>query len=140
MKRILVAVDGSEHAQHALEWAVQLAPQVGASVVLAYVVPPAAVLGEPTLINVMELERQHEQYAQGLLDGLRMKYARGTLQLEAQVLHGNPAEALADAAGSLGADLVVVGTRGRGAVSRALLGSVAHRLVQICPVPVLVTR
>jgi nucleotide-binding universal stress UspA family protein len=140
MKRILVAVDGSEHAQRALDVALDLAPQLGAVLTLVYVVPPAAMLGEPTLINVMELERQHEQYAQGLLDGLRMKYASRTLTLEAHVLHGSPAEALADATTSLHADMIVVGTRGRNALARVLLGSVAHRLVVICPKPVLVVR
>ena len=140
MKRILVAVDGSEHAQRALDVALDLAPQLGSVITLAYVVPPAAMLGEPTLINVMELERQHEQYAQGLLEGLRMKYASRTQPMEAHVLHGSPAEALADAANSLHADMVVVGTRGRNALARVLLGSVAHRLVVICHKPVLVVR
>ena len=140
MKRILVAVDGSEHAQRALTTAVELATPLGATLILAYVVPPAAMLGEPTMVNVIELEKQHEQYARGLLDGLRMKYSSRALALEAEVLHGSPAEALADAATALHAEMVVVGTRGRNILARALLGSVAHQLVQICPKPVLVVR
>jgi nucleotide-binding universal stress UspA family protein len=140
MKRILVAVDGSEHAQRALDTALELAPQLGATIVLAYVVPEVALFGEPSLINVAELQRQHDEYAHGLLDGLRMKYASRSQTLEAQVLHGSPAEALSDAAVQLQADLVVVGLRGRNALARALLGSITHRLVQICPQPVLVAR
>lgn len=55
-------------------------------------------------------------------------------------LHGPVAETLADTALHGGFDLLVVGTKGRGAVSRVLLGSVADRLVHICQVPVLVVR
>lgn len=51
-----------------------------------------------------------------------------------------PAEALAELAREPDVDLVVVGHRGRSAMARALLGSVADRLVQISPKPVLVVR
>ena len=61
--------------------------------------------------------------------------ARSTL-----VESARPAEALAELAKEPDIDLVVVGHRGRSAVTRALLGSVADRLVQISPKPVLVVR
>jgi nucleotide-binding universal stress UspA family protein len=140
VKKILVAVDGSEHAQRALDLAMTLAPQLGSSLTLAYAVPEAVLLGEPALVNLAEMQRQHEDYARGLLDGLQAKHAGRGVAIETRVLHGSPAEAISDAAASLPADMVVVGTRGRNALARVLLGSISDRLVHICPKPVLVVR
>jgi nucleotide-binding universal stress UspA family protein len=60
--------------------------------------------------------------------------------VETIVEPGAPAETLAELAKAGEVDLVVVGHRGRNALSRALMGSVADRLVQICSKPVLVVR
>jgi len=66
--------------------------------------------------------------------------ARGGRAAETIVEKGAPAETLAALAAAGDVDLVVVGHRGRNAVARALMGSVADRLVQICSKPVLVVR
>jgi nucleotide-binding universal stress UspA family protein len=57
-----------------------------------------------------------------------------------EVLQGDPVETIADYAGEYGVDLVVMGTHGRGGVSRMLLGSVTERVVRTAPVPVLTVR
>ncbi|MBM4379962.1 MAG: universal stress protein [Deltaproteobacteria bacterium] len=57
-----------------------------------------------------------------------------------EVRHGSPADQLLAAAQEKGASLVVVGTTGRGAAGRLLLGSVADRVVHLAPLPVLVAR
>jgi nucleotide-binding universal stress UspA family protein len=62
------------------------------------------------------------------------------VQAETSVLSGSPAETLAEAAAAPDVDLVVLGSRGRGAVARVLLGSVSDRLIHISPKPVLVVH
>jgi nucleotide-binding universal stress UspA family protein len=62
------------------------------------------------------------------------------VHVETRFESGGPAEVLAELARTEKVDLVVVGHRGRGAVARLLLGSVADRLTQISPRPVLVVR
>jgi nucleotide-binding universal stress UspA family protein len=66
-------------------------------------------------------------------------FSRGAATASRNLL-GAPAETIADLAMDEGFDLVVVGNKGRGAVSRVLLGSVADRLTHICKRPVLVVR
>jgi nucleotide-binding universal stress UspA family protein len=66
--------------------------------------------------------------------------ARPDLVIETLVETGGPAVALAEIASRKDVDMVVVGHRGRSAVKRLLLGSVADRLVQICTKPVTVVR
>ena len=60
--------------------------------------------------------------------------------VKGMVVEGPPAERIAELAEADGYDLVVVGSRGRNAVARLFLGSVADRLVHICKKPVLVSR
>jgi nucleotide-binding universal stress UspA family protein len=57
-----------------------------------------------------------------------------------QVLYGPPAETLAEAASAGDADLLVVGSRGHGAVARVLLGSTSDRVVHVASMPVLVVH
>ena len=62
------------------------------------------------------------------------------LKIDHVVLEGAPADALAEYAKAHGYDLVVVGSRGQGAVSRVVLGSVSSRLAHICQVPLLIVH
>src|SRR5207302_4866972 len=99
-------------------------------------------LGEPALavVDLAALDRAHLGYAQALLDRTAAGIARPGLQVDTVVLHGPAPEALNEAAEKLGADLLVVGSRGRNALARAILGSVAHALVQTSKRPVLVVH
>jgi nucleotide-binding universal stress UspA family protein len=66
--------------------------------------------------------------------------ALGGAHVETSTAHGDPAAVLCERAGELGADVVVVGSRGHGAIRRALLGSVSTYVVHNAPCPVLVVR
>ncbi len=140
MKRILVGVDGSEPAARAARLAAEIAVRFGARLTLAYVVQRLLLPPDAYGLSVEQVEQEHAAFAQKLLAAARAKLDEPGLVVDALVLNGSPAESLADAAGQLDADLVVVGSRGRGAVARSLLGSVTDRLVHVCPKPVLVTH
>lgn len=140
MKRIMVAVDGSEPSLHAASMAAQLARATGAMLILAHARVPVAYPAEVAWVPSPELEQAQERQAHEILKHTAESLAGPGVQVTALVLHGGAAEAIAEAATREGADLVVVGSRGRGAVARMLLGSVADRLVHICHKPVLVVR
>ena len=138
MKKILVAVDGSEPSMKGARMAADLAQATGSTMILAYVVVPVALPADFYGMASVQIEDQLRKDGETFLEQATRTFPG--VNLERKLLSGPAAEALADAAEAMGADLVVVGSRGRGAMARVLLGSVADRLVHICKKPVLVVR
>ncbi len=139
MKRILVGVDGSLESRAAADLAADLARQMGAQITLAYVLPvPVPMSPDGYLESLASWELAEREYGASLLRELAARLTG--VGVETVSPSGPPAETLSDLAKAGDVDMVVVGHRGRGAVSRLLLGSVADRLVQICPKPVMVVR
>jgi nucleotide-binding universal stress UspA family protein len=141
MKRILVGVDGSKESREAVRLAAELARATESLLVIASAVPPPIpVEGALELIvQEQEWERKERERANELVKEVAASIGDG-LKVETLVVSGAPAIVLADLAEAGEVELVVVSHRGRNAVARALLGSVADRLVQISPKPVLVVR
>jgi nucleotide-binding universal stress UspA family protein len=137
MIAILVGVDGSPEAKSAAEFAASLAQSTGAKLVLAFCVAPLAAVEAQPLGAYLEAETA---FGHQVLREIDARCARPGLVIERLLVDGDPAGRLASLTLEQGIDLVAVGHRGRGAVRRALLGSVADRLVQISPKPVLVVR
>jgi nucleotide-binding universal stress UspA family protein len=137
-ERILVPTDGSEGMDRVVEHAVGLARRHGATLDLVYVVDTAAFANLPM-----------ETSWEGIRESLREEGATALEAAEAvvegvpserHVLEGGPSREIVDYAERSGADLVVMGTHGRGGLNRLLLGSVAERVVRSSPVPVLTIR
>jgi len=140
VRRILVGVDGSEPSLRATRLAAELASKTGAKLTLAYVILLPFYPPEAMYVPSVELDKAEQKLADEVLqrasDSVRGLVPEvGTLKLQ-----GNVAESLVDAAQAEDIDMVVVGSRGRNAVTRVLLGSVADRVVHICKKPVLVVR
>jgi nucleotide-binding universal stress UspA family protein len=141
MKHIMVGFDGSPESRAAVTFATGLAEETGARLTLAGVSYLGDPLASPEWLARMQdfMEEERARTAKRLKE-LASELARPKLTVDTVVESGAPAPALAELAARLDVDLVVVGHRGRGALKRALLGSVADRLVQICPKPVTVVR
>ncbi len=141
VKRILVGVDGSRESRVAANYAADLARATGARVIVTCVVFAADPLGDPELAARTSLweEEEHER-GEDLVRQFAAAVARRGVASETLVVGGPTAATLASLARSCNVDLVVVGHRERSALARMLLGSVADRLVEICPKPVLVVR
>lgn len=140
MKKILVATDGSAPAQHAADFAATLAAPAQAELVLVYSVIPIAYPGEIAFASMGEFDRAQTEHATRTLEDEKKRLSATGARVNTLVLRGMAAEAVADEAKHGNYDLVVIGSHGRGAVARMLLGSVATRLVHICDKPVLVVR
>ena len=138
MKRILVAVDGSEPSKRAAARAAEMAPRLGLGVTLAHVMPDRSYFAEWQIGgDENELHRLREQEAKALLQ----RMAAGLpVPAEQLALQGTPAEAIAAAAKADDVELVAVGSRGRTLIGGVLIGSVAHRLVHICGKPILIVH
>jgi nucleotide-binding universal stress UspA family protein len=140
MEKVLVAVDGSEQSLKAARLAADIAVRLGAALRLVHVIPKVPLPADVYGLKMAELEREHHAYAEGILAKAAAQLERPGLKVETSVLDGAPAERLAEEAAAPGVGMVVVGSRGHGAVARVLLGSVSDRLVHISSRPVLVVH
>ena len=141
MKRILVGVDGSKESRQAADYAAELAQAMGSQLVIVSVAYVPVALGAPELVErTSEWQEEEKLHAAAVAKETGAAVARRGVAIETIVQSGPPAETLADLANAGEVDLVVVGHRGRGAITRLLMGSVADRLVQISPKPVLIVR
>jgi nucleotide-binding universal stress UspA family protein len=138
MKKVLAAVDGSAASVHAAQVALKLAQSSGAEVILLYVVPPMVLPGDAPWAPLEEIHEAEERRGQHVLSETIAKL--GSPLVRPMVKVGPPAETIDEVAEAEQVDLVAVGSKGRGAVARILVGSTADRVVHICSRPVLVVR
>jgi nucleotide-binding universal stress UspA family protein len=143
---VLCAVDFSKDSEAALLWAARHAERENARLVVLHVVhDPAASPGfyrKPEAGWLRPMEEVAQEMFGEFLDGVRKRNpeAVGLGRIEPMVLAGLPAGRICEAAGEIGAGLVVVGSRGRTGLPHIMLGSVAQRIVQIAAVPVTVVK
>jgi nucleotide-binding universal stress UspA family protein len=135
MSRIVVGIDGSDHATKALEWALDEAVVRNAEVDVVH-----AYTWHPDLSELAVLT--HEEELAGRADEVLRKTiepalaTRPGVKVNAHAVRGPEAESLMEAAA--GADMLVVGSRGRGGFKGLLLGSVSQQCVHHAPCPVVV--
>jgi nucleotide-binding universal stress UspA family protein len=133
---ILHPTDFSDHSDFAFRLACALARDYKARLVLLHVIPPPMVIyaGGPmpaeTWPSVEEAEKKL-QHMEALAHGVRV---------EAQVMEGDPVDMILRAAEETRTDVIVMGTHGRTALARLLLGSVAESVLRKAPCPVLTAK
>lgn len=141
-KRIVVATDGSETANAALELAVELARQFAAELEILSVAPPVAVFTTPNvpLATPTLGDDPVPRYRSVVEAAVERAQSAGVEHVTGLCEEGVPVEEILARLASDPADLLVVGSRGLSAAQRVLLGSVSTALVGRAPCPVLVVR
>lgn len=138
--RIVVGIDGSEGGQHALEWARDEAVLRGAAVDVVHVWAPLAPVTEIAAMTLPQDEPRFEQAARDLVADAAKRVTvdpGGPASMVARAERGYPASsALLDESAT--ADLLVVGSRGRGGFAGLLLGSTSQQVVHHAKRPVAV--
>lgn len=137
--RILIAVDGSPIAAHAADVGVELAKATGGQAAFVHVVDPALCFLPEGGVPAEELIAAAEQDGKRLLADFRQRAALDPPPLDFALV-GKPAAEIVRAAQEWPAELIVIGSHGRGGVQRVLLGSVAEAVVRHAACPVLVVR
>ena len=138
--RIVVGVDGSEGSLRALRWAVREAQTRDATldVVVAWHFPYAAAVDvtgmAATRISRDELEQASQEVLDRAIDVARRE--SDTARVEPVLVQGGAAQSLLESA--LGADLLIVGSRGRGGFTGLLLGSVSQQCAHHATCPVVI--
>jgi nucleotide-binding universal stress UspA family protein len=139
MKHIVIATDGSPASGEAVDFGLELAAADGAEVVFVHVVPSDQWTGGRGGTFPVPHRIPVEEDGGPLVDAANAAEDAGVAHAE-ELLAGDPVKGIVAVAEGRGADLVVVGSRGRGAVASTLLGSVSRGVVAASPRPVLVVR
>ena len=134
-KRIVLGLDGSDESTRALVFAKQLASSEGAHVEIVHV-HEYMIAGRAGMQPVRADEEELEATVRRQAEELKNSGVDAHLTI-VSTSAGGPAHVLADHARADGADVIVVGTRGRTTLAGLLLGSVTQRLMHVSPCPVL---
>ena len=138
VSRVLVAMDGSEMAEEALQYALTVHSDADITV-LVVVGEPSAMFGEATAIALASNpEEAMEEHARPVVDRAREIAADWDAEIGVEVRTGHPARRILDAADAF--DAVVVGSHGGAVADTLLVGNVAEKVVRHSPVPVTVVR
>jgi nucleotide-binding universal stress UspA family protein len=141
MLLVVVAVDGSETANHAAQFGAKLARATGAQLTLLFVydAPAAAMLGIAG-ISASDLESARTAVAEVCFSAARAAIGDSGVVVKTEVLLGHPGREIVAYAKAHKADLLVLGRRGVSHVSELILGSVSEYVVRYATCPVTITR
>lgn len=137
-KTILVPVDGSEHSRKALEFACELASGLDGKIHIVHVAQPTIenrtlVMGAAA-ITMHATPKELEQAGHKVIEAARSVAARhGCKDVESEVTGGDPAKSILESAKTLGADMIVMGTRGLSDFGGLVVGSVSHKVMHLAP-------
>lgn len=138
-EKILVSVDGSDHALRAVQKAAELARRIKPTelrVVVAYD-PIPVYLGEPNM-QIVITNRTGD--AEEIMKNAVQEIGEVPCPVHTELLEGSPAEAIIEVATAQKSDLIVMGSRGLGRLAGLLLGSTSQKVVAHAPCPVLIVR
>jgi nucleotide-binding universal stress UspA family protein len=137
-KSLIVGVDGSDGSQAAVDEAINLAGDLDATVTFVFVRrPPSGWLGDPYYQRALTGDLAQARLAAAVAVE---KATMAGIEADAEILEGDPANELVSLADNRDADMIVVGSRGYGALAGAVLGSVSRSVSQHANRPVVVAK
>lgn len=144
MKNILVAVDGSENAERALMKAKEIGKAFNSEITILHVVEIVTrtaydYMNEEALERKNQLEKDIKENSKKLLETYMDEFKDYNNLVCTSMRSGQPGDIILEVAED-GHSLLVIGSRGLGAVSRLVLGSVSHKVVNHSKIPVLVVK
>ncbi|MFH0748559.1 MAG: universal stress protein [Candidatus Bathyarchaeota archaeon] len=149
-KKILVPIDGSDHARKALEYALDLAEKYQADLEMLNVVPtvpiaPLAYLQDPMVVRagwavpyLGDLRSSNEKMLSETLTNA--KKTKPGLNISSKQVEGRPSNKIVEAAKEGNFDLIVMGSRGLGGIEEFFLGSVSDRVADSAECPVMIVK
>jgi nucleotide-binding universal stress UspA family protein len=137
--KILLAVDGSDHALHAARMAAEMARGMKPKevrIVVAYD-PIPMYLGEPNMQLAIDSRKTE---AEEILAMAIKEIGSIPSEIHTEVIEGSPAEAIIDVAATRKSDITIMGSRGLGRLAGLVLGSTSQKVVAHAACPVLIVR
>ena len=145
MKKILLAVDGSESSKKAADKAAELASALKAELTLTTVIrttSPTITAGEAAVNMeiVKRMEEEREKQGQKILEEAAVILEEKGISPEKELHRGDPADVICNLAEKENYDLVVIANKGRGQIKRFFLGSISDKVVRHISTSVLVVK
>ena len=138
--KIVVAVDGSEISQRAVKFAIKLARASEKPQITLVAVNPELFPGVERKIGAEAAARHHADSHASMMDAAVKTLTRAKVEFKERREVGDIASTILDVARKARADVIVMGSHGRGAVSGLLLGSVSGKVLAQADVPVTIVR
>jgi nucleotide-binding universal stress UspA family protein len=140
MNDILIAVDGSPSAQEAVDFGLELAADQHATATFVLVAQAVDVLPAGGFGITVSVPHEVTEKDAAPLHAAREQAEQAGVNTHTRLLRGDPVDEIVAYADTIDADLIVVGSRGHGALASALLGSVSRGILREARRPVLVVR
>jgi nucleotide-binding universal stress UspA family protein len=147
ISKILIPTDGSEAAQKAAMYAVDLAKQLKASIIVLSIIDKRSFIGQTvqakeTTMNVIEpLEDYLREAAEGYVGEIIELCNKNGVSSKTVITSGHPVEVIVKEAERAKADLIIIGSHGKSALAAAVLGSVTYGVIhKDTKIPVLIVR
>ncbi|XP_053376412.1 universal stress protein Slr1101-like [Mercenaria mercenaria] len=143
-RTVVIAIEDSEHSSYAFDFYVDNVHKPGDRIVLVHVPEYSSVITDSSLLTnteiLAELLKVTEEKTQELVEkyALKMEELRVSGSVKQQT--GTPGKAIVEAVKEERADLLILGSRGRGFIRRTFLGSISDYCLHHCNVPVIVCR
>jgi len=141
-KEIVVPTDFSEYSLRALDYGIEIASKFGSHLTLTYVVEPLLQTADLTwtTVDFEELNRSHSEMASKKLDQIISERVPKEIRCDRVILYGKAFIEILKHAKDQNADMIVMATHGRGAISHLLMGSTAEKVVRKASCPVLTVK
>lgn len=140
IQKILIPTDGSDYSMRAAEYGISVAKMLDAQIMVVYVID-AVVLDQISKVAEREnVERELKQNGQRYINYVLDLAQKEGVKDGSLIAKGNPFEQIVHLAKELNMGLIVMGTYGRRGAERILIGSVAERVIEYSPCPVLVVK
>lgn len=134
---ILVGIDFSDSARKVIDQAALLARALGAKIWLLHVAEPDPAFvgykGDPTVMRDDVAEKYHDEHRQ--LQAMGQALRDGGLDCVALLVQGATVETILREAANLSADMIIIGSHGKGALKRLLIGSTSEGVLHHCEIP-----
>lgn len=139
--KVLLAADGSKYTKKALAFLVNHESLVNTNDELFVLNVQLQVPGRvKSMLGSAEVAAYHREEGDKVLDPIKKFLDKHTLNYRCASVVGHPVEEILNAAATEKSHLIVMGTRGHGVIGRALIGSIAQRVVSDCEIPVLLVK
>ena len=144
--KILIATDGSDHANHALNYAIESAVKWDAQLLILSVIPPLRpILPDPDDVYptyIPDFEEDMEKAYRSVLDEAlnTVQKKQPDISVEARLEKGRPPDVIMEIARTENVDLIVMGSRGLGGIMGSVLGSTSQAVVHSCTKPILIVK